>query len=1002
MSDLTVALRLLADTAGAEGGLKKLAASLRDLGADQRRAAAEGDVAADRTAAAWTEAAARIEAAATAPAAVGQNAQIAQGQLGNLTAQFNDIAMMLQAGQNPLQLALQQGTQISQVLGPMGAAGAARALGAAFMSLFSPINLITIGGIAAGAALLQWLTSGTEKALTLDDAMQALEEGVSTYEKSAKAAAQTTAELRDQFGDAAEDARELLREIAQLDGGNAARALAGVTGALRSEQGIVRNDGRTDTGALAEMFDLSRFGRGREQRQALIAAVSQGFAEVDAAAGIEDESQRIDAMAAATRRLRDAFAAAADASGSRSEQEKAILRVLGQQVIEAERLRTIRDAEARADIEARLDRGGRTLAPATPDQAAGAQMRQQLTAEAQISAAIAQHGRDSLEAARARVLAEREVHVAKVQQLALSDTERAALIAQWDATRGISALEAQRRAQAQALLAELQQQGAVQQAIRTYGEDSVQVARLRVDAERDAFAALVDSLVPAGALRDQLMAAWENAEGLGRTDMSGNLAIAAAQARAIADALGQAVANAQSLAAAGISSLQQAEINWEFRNDPVQRARALARAQFDAQTPVPPGADSTILAVIEANRRRTVDAAGRRETLTQQTLAWQRAQAEAARGSSGGGRGGAAARDGLAGLTGEAQKMLAELGLAQAAVSEKVRAGLQSVAEGETEMAQAKRRTAERLADLIARLTALGPAGQAAADQARAALQGLGVQAEAVGRDIRGSIIDSFEDSFARSLATGKSAMSSFADHVQMELARAFTKKFITPMVTPLIDGIMGLFGGIFSAQGNVFSSGRLVPFAKGGVPELPGLGAHADTVVDKPTAFAMALGQIGIMGEAGAEAILPLRSGPGGQGVLATGPDGATGVLPLRRTPGGALGVALPQAPDLPGLMARPTFFAQGGVVGRLSAPAPVGAATPQGRNDRRPLSVVINNNAAGTRVEARERTGGDDMGLEIVVEQIESALAERASRGTGALAGVLGGTFGVTRRAR
>lgn len=51
----------------------------------------------------------------------------AAGSVGNLRAQFNDIGVMLAAGQNPRQLAIQQGTQITQVIGPMGAAGAARA-----------------------------------------------------------------------------------------------------------------------------------------------------------------------------------------------------------------------------------------------------------------------------------------------------------------------------------------------------------------------------------------------------------------------------------------------------------------------------------------------------------------------------------------------------------------------------------------------------------------------------------------------------------------------------------------------------------------------------------------------------------------------------------------------------------------------------------------------------------------------------------------------------------
>jgi chromosome segregation ATPase len=39
----------------------------------------------------------------------------AAGSVGNLTSQFNDIGVMLAAGQNPLQLAIQQGTQIGQV-----------------------------------------------------------------------------------------------------------------------------------------------------------------------------------------------------------------------------------------------------------------------------------------------------------------------------------------------------------------------------------------------------------------------------------------------------------------------------------------------------------------------------------------------------------------------------------------------------------------------------------------------------------------------------------------------------------------------------------------------------------------------------------------------------------------------------------------------------------------------------------------------------------------------
>ena len=65
--------------------------------------------------------------------------------------------------------------------------------------------------------------------------------------------------------------------------------------------------------------------------------------------------------------------------------------------------------------------------------------------------------------------------------------------------------------------------------------------------------------------------------------------------------------------------------------------------------------------------------------------------------------------------------------------------------------------------------------------------------------------------------------------------------------------GMKNLVSSIFpSAKGNVFAQNKIVPFAYGGV-------------VNKPTLFPMANG-MGLMGEAGPEAVLPLRRGKGGR----------------------------------------------------------------------------------------------------------------------------------------
>lgn len=90
--------------------------------------------------------------------------------------------------------------------------------------------------------------------------------------------------------------------------------------------------------------------------------------------------------------------------------------------------------------------------------------------------------------------------------------------------------------------------------------------------------------------------------------------------------------------------------------------------------------------------------------------------------------------------------------------------------------------------------------------------------------------------------------------------------------VRSIRSGITSLLGSAFAlgseadpvglAQGGVVARGRVMPFADGGV-------------VAAPTYFPMARG-LGLMGERGAEAVLPLARGPDGKLGVRAGPAGA------------------------------------------------------------------------------------------------------------------------------
>jgi len=111
------------------------------------------------------------------------------------------------------------------------------------------------------------------------------------------------------------------------------------------------------------------------------------------------------------------------------------------------------------------------------------------------------------------------------------------------------------------------------------------------------------------------------------------------------------------------------------------------------------------------------------------------------------------------------------------------------------------------------------------------------------------------------------------ANEVLSKLLSSFASSLFQSGWDNLMSAFSGgdLFSGLFSAKGNVFEGGDVTAFAKGGI-------------VGSPTFFGMKSG-LGLMGEAGPEAIMPLRRGADGKLGVAAGRDGGGAAVTVQVT---------------------------------------------------------------------------------------------------------------------
>ena len=155
------------------------------------------------------------------------------------------------------------------------------------------------------------------------------------------------------------------------------------------------------------------------------------------------------------------------------------------------------------------------------------------------------------------------------------------------------------------------------------------------------------------------------------------------------------------------------------------------------------------------------------------------------------------------------------------------------------------------------------------------ALRNYGNEATDVWKGVASTVSNAFknmEDALVEFVRTGKFSFSNLVDSILTDLARIAVRQSITG---PLASGLAGALSGSggeggladlmgssgmgslefsMSKNGNIFNNGRLVAFATGGL------------IVNRPTWFPMANGGVGLMGEAGPEAVMPLTRGADGK----------------------------------------------------------------------------------------------------------------------------------------
>lgn len=533
----------------------------------------------------------------------------------NLIAQWNDIGVMMAAGQNPMQLALQQGTQVSQVFASLGGGTVAlRALGTSFLGMLNPMNLAIIGVIAFGAAGVQWLMKLGGETKSLEDQMSDLESTIGRL--TAGLDRIEGIRLDERFGSMTNSVRGLTEDLIQLD-----RA---------AELKQMRTTLDTTLEDFAKPSLLSRFALGPGVTEPIQQKLP--YEKLDVANSYEDFASRrtklistaekgdVEGVAAQVRELGQAMTGGGPFSKMSEEAQKAysalatfalklaefeaqfngtaldakrgrlademvrsyteqveLARAIVQYGENSSEVQAVQIAQSRAALSLKLQEQGIDLDSARAarifasfDQAQAAERAQSdqernkalsenlttMQGQIDLSNAILTFGRNGVEVERLRTEQAKATLRTRLEELGVGEDQIVKAETLLELERGRA--EAVERAEAvkasSYAIADLQREAAVARASLTYGRDSLEVKRLQIDAAREEYRISLEQAKLTAAERAAQMQAWEQTRGLGAIDPFGVQAAASGMLRTRSEAIAKSQFE---LALAGQSEAQQ-------------------------------------------------------------------------------------------------------------------------------------------------------------------------------------------------------------------------------------------------------------------------------------------------------------------------------------------------------------------------------------------------------------------------------------------------------------